>query len=67
MTEESSPAVVDNHDCGEIDADLSSQRAQLVRDLAWLVVRYHRRCGVTHTDEHTRVRNRTEQRRNPNR
>lgn len=43
-------------------ADLPSQRAKLVHELAWLVVRRHRRRRATRDSDQTRRRTKTRKR-----
>ena len=67
MTKQTPVAVADNDGGGEAGADLATQRAQLASDLAWLVVRSHRRQSAAPAAERTGRRGTARKRRNPKR
>ncbi len=56
MTKQTPVAVTDNDGGDQVDDDLASQRTRLVDDLAWLVVRSHRRRNAAPAADQTRQR-----------
>ena len=67
MAKQTPVAVTDNDGDDKVDDDLASQRTRLVDDLAWLVVRSHRRRSAAPATGRTGRRGTARKRRNPER